>query len=518
MSYFSILYLLAFLPLVIIIYNILPRKIRPIILLIASFIFYFIYSKWLVIYLLLSILSIYLAGLLMKYVNDKRDKALNEEIEDKKKIKTKYKNINKLILLVTIIFNVAFLFYFKYLNFFQSIFHLKNKIIKHLAPIGISFYTLEALSYLLDIYHEKYKAEKNLLKIMLYLSFFPTIVEGPITRYNEVADTIYAGDKITYQGFCYGAQRILYGLFKKMIIADRLNIFVKIVFQDYMHFSGPIVFLGAIFYTILLYMEFSGTMDIVIGSAEIFNIKIPENFRQPFFSKNIAEFWSRWHITLGLWFKEYIFYPVSLSRGVRKITSFVKKVFNNRVSSLLMGAIALFVVWSLNGLWHGAGYQFIFYGYYHFTLILLGNIFEPTIINFCHKLKINRENIFIKIIRIVKTWFFIFIGELFFNASSLKAGMQMLKRIFTHFTFHSFNKYVLTLGLDIKDYIIMTMALIVIFIISILKEKNVEVRDSLSKKNIVLRWLCYYALIISIIVFGAYGEGYAPVEPIYADF
>ena len=139
MSYFSILYLLAFLPLVIIIYNILPRKIRPIILLIASFIFYFIYSKWLVIYLLLSILSIYLAGLLMKHVNDRRDKALNEEIEDKKKIKTKYKNINKLILLVTIIFNVAFLFYFKYLNFFQSIFHLKNKIIKHLAPIGISF-------------------------------------------------------------------------------------------------------------------------------------------------------------------------------------------------------------------------------------------------------------------------------------------------------------------------------------------------------------------------------------------
>ena len=183
-----------------------------------------------------------------------------------------------------------------------------------------------------------------------------------------------------------------------------------------------------------------------------------------------------------------------------------------------MGAISLFAVWSLNGLWHGAGYQYLFFGYYHFTLILLGNIFEPLIVKLYNKLKINRDSKIIVFFRIIKTCILIFIGEMFFRANSLKSGLLMMKVIITNFTFKGFKHLVLTLGLDIKDYIIIGLSLIFILIISILKEKNIEVRESLSKKNIVLRWLCYYALIISIIVFGAYGEGYAPVEPIYADF
>ncbi len=528
MSYFDVIYFLAFLPGVIIIYNLLPKKIKPFILLLASFAFFFTYSKWLIIFILLSSLSIYLAGLTMQKIDSEKKEAIKDlEIDEKKIIKAKYLNKKKIVLIITALFNVAFLFYFKYLGFFKgiinSILKLFNingslKIIHHLAPIGISFYTLSAISYLIDVYHEKYECENNYFKILLYLVFFPTLVEGPITRYNEVRDTLFAGNKTTYKSFCFGYQRILYGLFKKIVIADRLNIFVKIIFTDYMHFSGPIIFLGAIFYTILLYMEFSGTMDIVIGSAEIFGIIIPENFKQPFFSKNISEFWSRWHITLGLWFKDYIFYPVSLSKGVKKITSKIKELFGPRTSSLFMGAIALFAVWSLNGLWHGAGYQFLFFGYYHFILILLGNIFEPLIIKICHKLKINRENILYKLMRIIKTCLLIFIGELFFRANNLTSGIEMMKRIITNFTFKGFNHSVLTLGLDIKDYIIITLSLIFILVISILKEKNIEVRESLSKKHIVIRWACYYALILSIIVFGAYGEGYVPVEPIYADF
>ena len=270
----------------------------------------------------------------------------------------------------------------------------------------------------------------------------------------------------------------------------------------------------------MLYMEFSGTMDIVIGIGQFFGVKIPENFRQPFFAKNISEFWTRWHISLGLWFKDYIFYPVSLSKKMKKLTIKMRKVLGNRFGPLVSGAIALFSVWFLNGLWHGAGYTFLFYGMYQFTLILLGNIFEPTIKNICHKLHINRENIVYRIFQSIKMTFFVFIGELFFRATSLKAGFGMLKRIFTHFNLHNTLKSneLYTLGLDGKDYFIIIITLIGIFIVSLLKERHHNLRTEISKKNIIIRWIIYYILILSIIIFGAYGPGYIPVDPIYADF
>ncbi len=529
MSYFGLFPLFVFLPLVIIIYNILPKKVRPIVLLIASYIFFYIISNKLIVFVILSSLSIYIAGLIMKEIDKDRDKLLEkvQEKEEKKLIKSKYKKRKKVILILTILFNVSFLFFFKNLNFFTLTFNdilkflnidYSFKIIKHLAPIGISFYTLEAISYLVDSYNEKIVPSNNIIKVLLYLSFFPTIMEGPITRFNEIDSSICSGEKVTYHNLCFGYQRIFYGLFKKYVIADRLNIFVKLIFSSYLNYSGVTVLFGAIFYTILLYMEFSGTMDVVIGASEIFNVKLPENFKAPFFSKNISEFWSRWHITLGTWLKDYIFYPVSLSKCVKKVAGLFKKLFNSHISSLVMGFVALFAVWSLNGLWHGAGWTFILFGYYHFILIFLGNIFEPFISKICLKLKINRNNRIYKSLRIIKTTFLIFIGELIFRAPTVNVATGMIKRIFTNFTFNNFGSEMLSLKLDIKDYAIVIISLIVVFVISVLKEKGKNVRESISKKNIVIRWSLYYLLILSIIVFGAYGVGYQPVEPIYADF
>ncbi len=530
MSYLNIIYVLGFLPVVIILYNIVPKKVRPVLLLIASLAFFFYISKYLLIFLLLSALSIYLGGILMQRVDVKWQNVLESTPKEERKIvKEKIKKKKRIILTLVILFNISFLFYFKYLNFFKSItnslldifhFNYNFKLIKHLSPIGISFYTLQALSYLIDVYNGKIEASKNILKVMLYLSFFPTIMEGPITRFSEVSESLYAGDKVTYHNFCFGYQRIIYGLFKKYVIADRLNIFVKLTFSNYLAYSGPILFLGALFYTILLYMEFSGTMDVVIGSGEIFNINIPENFKAPFFSKNISEFWSRWHISLGHWFKDYIFYPVSLSKGVKKLTSKIRKLgkVGPRLASLLMGAIALFCVWSLNGLWHGAGYTFLLFGYYHFVLILLGNIFEPLIAKTCEKLKINRQSTIYKGVIILKTIILVIFGELIFRAPSVAVAFGMIHKIFTNFTFNGFTKEIFTLGLDYKDYIIVFLAVIFVLVMSILKEKGINVIEKISKKNIVLRWLLYYALILGTIIFGAYGPGYAPVDPIYADF
>ena len=529
MSYFNYALIFLVLPILVIIYNLLPKKAKPILLLIFSFGFFFFISNWLIVFLLLSIVSIYFCTNYLGKLDKQRDALIEKDPDNKKEIKEKYKKKKRLIILLGIIFNVSFLFFFKYLNFFGSNINLlldvfnidfQFKLSRYVAPIGISFYTLSAISYILDVYYEKIESDKNIFRVALYLSFFPQIMEGPIARYSDTAKDLYEGHKVTYQNFCFGFQRILYGFLKKMIIADRLNFLVKTIFNSYPDYSGVAIALGVISYTIMLYMEFSGTMDVVIGIGQMFGVKVPENFRQPFFAKNISEFWTRWHISLGLWFKDYIFYPVSLSKRMKKLTISARKVLGNRFGPLISGAIALFAVWSLNGLWHGAGYTFLFYGMYQFTLILLGNIFEPTINNVCGKIHINRKNIVYRILQSVKMTLFVFVGELFFRATTVTDGFKMLGKVFTNFDISNSLKSgeLFTLGLDGKDYLIIGIFLIVIFIVSILKEKNIQIRENISKKHIIIRWAIYYLLILSIVVFGAYGPGYIPVDPIYADF
>ena len=529
MSYFNIGLIFLALPILIIIYNIMPKKIRPILLLIFSLGFFFFISKWLVIFLVLSIISVYITAILLDKISDKRNEAIKNNPDDKKIIKKKYKRRKKIVLLLGILFNVSFLFYFKYLNFFETnsnlLFDLFNidfhfKIVKILSPVGISFYSLEALSYILDVYYEKIKADKNILKVALFLSFFPQIMEGPIARYEDTSKQLYEGKRVTYKSFCFGYQRILYGFVKKLIIADRLNFVVNNVFNNYNIYNGFTVAVGVIGYALMLYMEFSGSMDVVIGTGEIFGVKIPENFRQPFFSKNISEFWTRWHISLGKWFKDYIFYPISLSKTMKKLTIKSRKLLGNHFGPLISGTIALFTVWALNGLWHGAGWTFLFFGLYHFTLILMGNIFEPLINKICLKMNINRKHIIYRVFQSIKMSLFVFIGELFFRARSLTDAFAMLSQIFKNFNFSNTIKtgQLLTIGLDIYDYLIILITLIIIFIIGVLKEKNHNIREEINSKNIIIRWAIYYLLILAIIIFGAYGPGYIPVDPIYADF
>ncbi len=511
---------------IILIYNFIPKKIRPIVLLLYSLLFFAFLSKWLVLCLITTILSVYIGSLLIKRLNNKEQKEKeNADIEAKKLIKKKYKRRKKFVLLCSILINVAFLFLFKYLKFFTinlntilDWFNINKefKVIKFLAPIGISFYSLSAISYIADVYNGKIEADKNIFRVALFISFFPQIIEGPIARYSDTANDLYAGNKITYHNFCFAFQRILYGIFKKMVIADRLNILVKMVFTNYTDYNGIAILLGAIGYTIMLYMEFSGTMDYVLGVGELFGVKVPENFRQPFFSKNISEFWTRWHISLGTWFKDYIYYPISLSKPLKKLTIFARKILGNHYGPMISGSIALLVVWLLNGLWHGAGYTFILFGLYHFVLIFLGNLFEPLVEKVCGKLKVNRKNIFYRIFQSIKMTFFVFIGELIFRAETVSQALFMIKRIFFNFTITY--KESLSLGLDHQDYIIVGISLVAIFIIGLLKEKGHDIRTEISNKNIFLRWLLYYLLIFAIIIFGAYGAGYVPVDPMYADF
>ena len=524
MSFFDFNFAFLYVPLVVFIFIIVPKKAKPFILLLFSYILFFIISKYLIIFLFLSTISIYLAGKKIKEIE--ADKLIELElVEDKKLIKEIFKKKKKRIVVLTILFNLAFLFVFKYLKFFTininyilDIFKLENLSIIHLvAPVGISYYTLKAISYVVDVYNGKIEADDNIVRLSLYLSFFPQILEGPISTYSEVSDEIYNACKVTYNNFCYGYQRILFGFFKKYIIVDRLNILVKQVFNNYTQFGGFSILIGIASYTMLLYMDFSGTMDVVLGIGDIFGMKIPENFRQPFFSKNITDFWSRWHISLGHFLKDYVFYPVSLSKPLKKLTLSLRKKLSPHYSSLIAGSIALFCVWFLNGLWHGAGYPFLFFGMYHFLLIVTGNIFEPLIVKICAKLKINRSSKKYYGFQIIKTSLLVFIGEMFFRAETVKDGLRMLKIMITKLFVVGKNEFY-NFGLDMFDVSLVFIGLFIVLIISILKEKNINVREKIANKNIAFRWIIYYLLILAIIILGAYGPGYSPVDPIYADF
>ncbi len=529
MQYCDLTYLLVFLPIVMFLYQVFPKKVKPFILLIASYIFFYLLSGKLLVYLIITTFSMHHFGLWLR--DNKRceeEELFVTEKENKKEVRAKYLKKRKQILFFGIIIQLGFLVSLKYLSFFclnvNNVFDLFKiplhiKQYKFAAPIGISFYTMQAISYLVDVYRGKIETDKNIFKLALYMAFFPQVMEGPIARYNETADSLYAGNKITYHNMCFGIQRILYGLLKKIVIADRLNIIVKAIFSGYATMDGGLLLAGAVLYTIQLYMDFSGVMDVVIGSGEIFGVKLPENFRQPFFAKNISDFWARWHITLGTWFKDYIFYPISLSKFSKKTTKALKPKLGSHFGPLVAGSVALFAVWLSNGIWHGAGYNYIFFGMYHFFFILLGNIFAPLFGLFYDKTHISRENVFIRLFNIIKTVIIVIFGEMFFRAPGLKAGLIIFKKIFTEFSLVSFtNKTIFSLGLDKYDFIIIGVTLVIIFVISILKEKNVEIRESLAKKPIVLRWAVYYALIFYILIFGAYGTGYVPVDPMYASF
>ena len=432
------------------------------------------------------------------------------------------------VLCFAVLLHIGVLVMLKYSPFFVtninsllSLVHipLTLDIPKYMIPVGLSFFSLQALSYIIDVYRGTVKADGNIFRLALFISFFPQIVEGPICRYSQTADALWSVKQIKYDDLAIGLQRFLYGFMKKLVIADRLNAAVKEIFDNYESFDGGIIFLGAVFYTVQLYADFSGSMDAVVGIGRIFGVKMPENFRQPFFSRTISEFWQRWHITLGTWFKDYIFYPVTMSKPMKKLTTAARKKLGNHFGPLLAGAAALFCVWLANGLWHGAAWSYIFFGMYHFALILGGSIISPAIKFINGKLHISPENPVYKAVQIIRSCLLVVIGEMFFRANGLKAGLAMFTRLITHAGFTPLTKDVLTaLHIDMRDIIIVCVAAAIILAVGIFREKGIDVGEKLYSKNVVVRRAVLYSLIMFIVIFGAYGAGYVPVDPMYAEF
>lgn len=523
-SFFSPMYLAFFLPACILFYAVMPKRGKKYALLLESLGFFWLVSGQYIAWLLVSIVSIWGCGLWIGWIQQKRDAAVKAaEKPQRKAIKQKYLGYTRLVLALAALGNLGILLVLKYSGFFvqnvNSVFGLKISVPAYVMPIGISFYTLQAISYLFDVYQGTVKADRNLMRVALFLSFFPQIVEGPICRYNQTADQLWNAGQIRYDNLTLGLQRILFGLMKKLVVADRLNTFVEGVFDQYWEFQGGVIAIAAVCYTIQLYMDFSGSMDAVTGTAQIFGITMPENFKRPFFSRTISEFWTRWHVTLGTWFKDYIFYPVTMSKPMKKLTGAARKKLGNHFGPLVAGAIALFCVWFCNGVWHGAAWSFIFFGMYHFALILGGSLIAPAVKKLNEKIGFSPEKPFCHLVQVLRTCVLVVIGELFFRADGLRAGMFMFGRMVTDFRFSSLNAALLeALSIDGADFLIVGVTVLIVFVVSLLNEKGICVREALQKKPTPVRWAVLYALILFIIIFGAYGVGYVPVDPMYANF
>lgn len=497
MNYTSLIFLL-FVTLLMCIYYIFPKKFRWSILLVGSIFFYYLLSGKYIIYIVVATLISYIFALL-----------INKHEKQKKKL-----------LITSILLVLSFLLVLKYNNFFISLinpfvglFDINIAFKKFIMPIGISYYTLDMIAYLSDIYRKKIIPEKNPLKLLLFFTYFPKIIEGPFVRYDSLSKTLFNPNKFNYYNFRNAWVLIGYGFFKKLVIADRAGIFVDNIFKT--QTVGLASLFAIVFYTIQIYCDFSGSIQIITGVSELFGVQLPENFKRPFFSKSIQEFWKRWHITLGEWLKDYIFYPISLSKMNMKLNLKVRKMKNKYLARFIITAFPLFFVWFLNGFWHGPTWKYIFYGLYYYILMMLGLLLKPVFDKIIKLLRINIKSWYYKTFQIIRTCIIVCLGLLIFRAESLKQAWVMFTNVFHSSTLNSIVK---PGGLNKIELIILFVSVLLIFIVELIEEHNINIREKLDKKIFIVRWIVYLFLIFSTIIFGIYGIGYSDKSFIYGGF
>ena len=517
MSFVSTGFLL-FLLIGVIVYYFIPKKVQWIWLLFISYFYYATYGIKPMAFIAFTTISTYIGGrFIEKYSNDGANKILknkpNITSEEKKKIKANTKGNKRKVVLIMLLFNFGILAVLKYFNFgveningiMHRLFGIQYTIagMDLLLPLGISFYTFQSMGYIIDIYQGKYEADKNIFKFALFVSFFPQILQGPIGRYNRLAHQFYEKHYFDLTKIQQGLQLICWGFFKKLVIADRAGIIANQVFDHDDKYAGVIVIVGVLAYCIQLYGDFAGGMDVVMGTAELFDIKIDANFRQPFFSHSISEFWRRWHITLGTWMKDYIFYPFSLSKGMNKFGKFSKKKFGNAIGRVLPICLADLLIFFIVGLWHGASWKFIIYGLYNGFIIAFSGMFQPVYIKMFEITHINAKTRTWRLFQIFRTFVLINIGWYFDRGNSLKDAVYMMYYSVKGFSFSALTDgSLLKLGLDSLQIMILIAACVVWFIVSVLKEKNIEVREAIARRILPIRWAIYIALIISIPLLG----------------
>lgn len=501
---------LLFCFIVFITYYIVPKKIQWIVLLLSSlfFLFYKNLNINTIIQALIVIISTYIIGrLIEKYNNTKKSKKL---------------------LIFGIFIILGQLIYLKYTNLFLitfnhilSLFNIDYSfnLVNRNSLIGISYYSLIMMSYLIDVYRGSCKSQKNIFKLMLFMSYFPILPSGPFIGYSNMENQLYSKHKFSYNAFCSGLVRICWGVFKILVISQRISFFVNTVYGDVYNYNGFFVIVAILLFPLQLYTNFSGSIDIIMGISEIFGIKLPENFKQPFFSKTITEFWRRWHITLGAWLKDYLFYPLLKSNFIQGLTTKCKNKFGKKIGKKIPLYLSMLIMWTLIGAWHGGVYVFIISsGLLQFLFMLLEDLLEPLATKINAKLGIKTDVFSYKFYQVIRTYCLFSFAMIFFNSASVTEAFQIIKNIFVWNPWVLLdNKSLYTAGLDMLDFRVLVIGLIVLFIVERMSTKG-NVREKLFNQNIIFRWGIIYLLVFSIIIFGCYGVGYDPAAFIYEQF
>lgn len=522
------LYFFAFVLFGCLVYYLVPKKAQWVILLIASLVFFAASSGILTVYMLATTAVIYLGALWLSNEAEKFD-AFRKELDkaQRKEAKQKFKRAQKWRIAGIVIAVLGILVALKYFNLgieianvVSRLFHTGIVFEKYslILPLGISYYSLMAISYVTDVYRGLTKAEKNPFKVLLFVSYFPHITEGPFDRYKDLSPQFYSGHSFDYNSFFDGIILVIYGLFKKLVVADRLGMTVSEVFNNATAHSGSAVVIATVMYTIQLYCDFSGCIDIISGVSQLFGIKVAENFRQPFFSKSINEFWRRWHITLGLWLKEYVYYPVILSGHFKKVDKFAKNHLKSQhLINVVPAAYALFFVWFSNGLWHGASYKYILYGLYYYFLMMLGELCKPLFDKLKSLLKIKDGNKVFVAFQILRTFIIVNIGMLLFRSTSISEFAHLIRQSLTSVNFFSGAMEVMAVS---KRVVSGVLGVIVVLILSIIKEKSTDKpigKIVRGKKDFMGYVICVF-MVISILFFGIYGPSFDVADFVYAQF
>ena len=339
------------------------------------------------------------------------------------------------------------------------------------------------------------------------MSFFPLIEQGPFNRYKDLRESLFQIHTFSFDRFISGIQRVLWGIIKKIVIADRLGLFVSPVFSNYSSYSGTQILLGSVAYTIQIYADFSGYMDIMCGICEIFGITMAENFRRPYFSKSVAEFWRRWHITLGAWFREYMFYPISMSKSANKLGKYSRKILGTKFGNLFPSYVALIAVWFCTGLWHGANWTYVVWALINVFFILTSMQFEDFYALCRKKAKINDNSTLWKLFQITRTFLLVCFMRIFSRANNIQDSIGMYKKIFNSFSLKelfSLNTY--KIGIETYDMLIILIFTFIMLLASILQRKG-NVRKIIGSTPIYIRWIVYICGIFSVILFATTSGG-----------
>lgn len=489
MLFNSIDYLIFF-PIVIMIYFIIPKKIKKVWLLASSYYFYMNWNAKYALLLLFSTFVTYLCGILLGTVSSKKTK--------------------RLIIGISMLLIFGVLFYFKYVNFTLNVFsqilnilHIQAKVraFDIILPVGISFFTFQAVGYTVDVYRNELPAEKNFIRYALFISFFPQLVAGPIERSKNLLNQLIENKKFDADNARIGLLTMEYGLFLKIVVADNISSVIDPLFSSPEEYAGMEMLMASILFAFQIYCDFEGYTKLAIGSARILGYKLNENFNAPYFAVSIKDFWRRWHISLTSWFRDYLYIPLGGSKKGK-----IRKQINTMI------------IFLCSGLWHGAAWHYVFWGGLNGLFSVIEDVFMPFKLKVYNKLRINENMFCYKVFQRIVTFLLVDITWIFFRVS-LRSGFLILKKILTEFNLAWFInvEYTDIFGTPNVMMIIIVSLAIVLFT-DALRYAGRNVSSIIFKQQIIFRWIIYWLLFMLILYWGVYGDGYEQTQFIYFQF